>query len=97
MSGRPRCTSSDEDLKIFDAAILNPMAKRGAAGISKEVSCPCRFLSFFLSSKTYFGVMLSLICYVFHCAFHDCEENKADWPVVLKLSYNFKIYEGVPI
>jgi len=37
-SGRPRCTNMEEDLQIVNQAIISPMTKRGAAGISKEVS-----------------------------------------------------------
>lgn len=37
-SGRPRSTTLEEDLQMVNAAILNPISKRGATGISEEVS-----------------------------------------------------------
>jgi len=45
-SGRPRCTTVDEDLEIVNAAIVSPMTKRGAAGISDEVSMLFVFVLF---------------------------------------------------
>jgi len=36
-SGRPRCTTIDEDVEMVNQAIENPMTKRGAAGIAEEV------------------------------------------------------------
>jgi len=44
-SSRPRCTTIEQDLAIVNTAVIDPMTKRGATGITDEVSKQCFVLS----------------------------------------------------